>query len=105
MIKSLLKEMGFFIEVVINYDPHHVISNRRQALKRKPFEHEEIVGLADVSSWFDYPKENPKDTDMQEDSNSSIREIYLLMPDIFKLISSADNITPLASHSERNNKR
>ena len=37
MIEILLEEMGFLIEAAINYDPHHVISNRRQALKRKPF--------------------------------------------------------------------
>ena len=65
--------MGFPTDPTINYDPHHVISNRRKDLKRNPFEHEEIVGLADVSNWSDYPKEAPKYVDMQEDSNSPIR--------------------------------
>ena len=44
MIDILLKEMVFLTEASINYDPLHVISNRRQALKRKPFEHDEVVG-------------------------------------------------------------
>ena len=56
--------MGFFTEFSINYDPHHVISNRRRALKRKPFEHDEFVGLAKAANWFDYPHETQKDTDM-----------------------------------------
>ena len=44
MIEILLNEMGFLIESSINYDPHHVISNRRHAMKRKHFEHDEVVG-------------------------------------------------------------
>ena len=56
--------MGFLTEDSINYDPHHVISNRRKYLKRNLFEHEEIVGLEDVTNWFDYLKEARKDTDM-----------------------------------------
>ena len=67
MIESLLKEMGFFTEIVVNYDPHHVISNIRKSLKRNHFEHEEIVGLEYAANWSDYPKGTPKDTDMQED--------------------------------------
>ena len=97
--------MRFLIYLVVNYDPHHVISNRRKALKRKLFKHEKIVVLADVANWSDYPKEAPKDVDMHEDSNSPIREVVSLFPDISKLISAVDNITPLASHSERTNKR
>ena len=105
MIESLLKYMGFFTEPVVNYDPHHVISNRRKALKRNPFDHEEIVGLADVANWYDYPEDTPKYTDMKEDSNSSVREISSLIPDISKLISATENIVPLENHLERTNKR
>ena len=73
MIEGLHKEMGFSIEPTINYDPHHVISNRRKALKRKLIKHEKIVVLADVANWSNYPKEAPKYVDTQEDSNSPIR--------------------------------
>ena len=86
MIESMLKEMGLSIEPIVNYDPHHVISNRRKAVKLKPFERKEIVGLADATNCNDYPKEEPKDTNMQEDSNSSVREISSLLPNISKLI-------------------
>ena len=62
----------------MNYDPCHVISNKRQDLKINPFEHDEIFGLAEAANWFDYPKETQKDIDMQEDSNSSIIQITSL---------------------------
>ena len=55
MIEIFLREMGFFTEVAINYDPHHVISNRRHPLKIHPFEHDEVVGLAEAANWSDYP--------------------------------------------------
>ena len=64
MVESFLKEMGFVTEPATNYDPHQVISNRRKDMKINPFEHEEIVGLADDANSPDYPKETPKDTDM-----------------------------------------
>ena len=28
-VESLLREKGFAMEATINYDPHHIISNRR----------------------------------------------------------------------------
>ena len=56
MIESMLREMGFSVEVVVNYIPNHVISNRRQANKNKPFEHSEVAGLCEEKNWMDYPK-------------------------------------------------
>ena len=57
IIESMLIEMGFLVEASINYDPHHVISNRRQANKNKPFEHYEVVGIYEQANWMDYPKD------------------------------------------------
>ena len=73
MSEILLKEMGFFTEAAINYDPHHVISNKRQALKRNHFEHDEVVGLAEAANWSYYPHETQKDTDIQGGSTYSIK--------------------------------
>ena len=73
MIKIFLKEICFLTKVAINYDPHHVISIKRKDLKRNPFEHFEVSRLAEVANWSDYPHETQKDTDMQEDSTSSVR--------------------------------
>ena len=104
MIENLLKDMGFPTEPAVDYDPHEVISNRRKAMKRKPFKHVEVVGLVDASNCMDYAKENPKDTNGQEDSSSSVKEITSLMPDISKLVVEAVNITPLESNSDKTSK-
>ena len=45
VIESLLKEMGFQRVSPTNYDPHHIISIRKQVNKNKPFEHQEVEGL------------------------------------------------------------
>ena len=64
MTESLLREMGFSMEPAVNYDPHHVISNRRKSMKINYFKHEEILGLEDVTNWSEYPKKAPKDVKM-----------------------------------------
>ena len=56
LVESLLRELGFPIEDSINYDPHHIISNRRKANKNKPFEHHEVVGLLEAANWSEYPE-------------------------------------------------
>ena len=44
-------------------------------MKRKPFKHVEVVGLACASNWDDCPKENPKDTNGEEESISFVNYI------------------------------
>ena len=48
MIEIMLREMVFSMEAAINYDRKHIISNRRQENKNKPFEHSEAAGLSEV---------------------------------------------------------
>ena len=50
-VEFFLKEKCFDMEAAIDYDPHHIISSRRQANKRKPFKHVEVVGLAERENW------------------------------------------------------
>ena len=49
-IEKLLENMDFIKEVNVNYDPHHVISLRKQVNKNKPFEHQAIEGLAEMAN-------------------------------------------------------
>ena len=65
VVESLLKEMKFQTVVAINYDPHHVISIRRQVNKNKPFEQQEVEGLAETANWLDYLPVTQNDEDMQ----------------------------------------
>ena len=72
MVEGLLRELGFETKPTINYDPHQVISNRRNAQKRNPFKHEEVVGLAEAANWSNYLKEAPKIVVLDEDPSSRI---------------------------------
>ena len=40
-------DMGFQTTIAINYDPHHIISIRKQVNKNKTFEHQEVEGLVE----------------------------------------------------------
>ena len=39
LVGNLLRDMGYSLEQAMNYDPHQIISKRRNAHKCKPFEH------------------------------------------------------------------
>ena len=40
--------MDFQNEQRINYDPHHIISERNQSNKNKPFDHQVVEGLEEI---------------------------------------------------------
>ena len=46
VIKGLLQDMNFKKDTLVNYDPHHIISQRRQINKNMEFEHQVVEGLA-----------------------------------------------------------
>ena len=49
-IERLMENMDFIKYVNMNYDPHQVISLRKQANRNKPFEHQAIEGLAEMAN-------------------------------------------------------
>ena len=85
MVENLLKEMKFQIELVVNYDPHHIISITIQVNKNKPFQHNEIASMAKSANWLDYPHETQGDEDMQPGSTTSVREFRSPQPDLQEL--------------------
>ena len=97
MIESILREMEFSVEVVVNYDPHHVISNMRKENKNKPFDHYEVAGLSEEANWMDYPKDINNGENMQEDSLSSTPGSSTPQQHIYSIVAVATHITPLAS--------
>ena len=105
MIEITIREMGFLVEVVVNYDAHHVISNRRQANKNKPFEHSEVEGLSKAANWMDYPKDINNGENIKEDSLSSTPGSSSPQQYLSSIVAAATHITPLASFSENINKR
>ena len=54
MIEGLLQDMNFMKATKVNYDPNHIISQRRQLNKNKSFEHQEVDGLAEWANLMDY---------------------------------------------------
>ena len=44
VIEKLLEVMDFQKEQKVNYDPHHIISQRKQLNKNKPFDHQTVEG-------------------------------------------------------------
>ena len=65
MIENLLREMGFSMEAVVNYNPHHIISDMRKANKNNPIEHSKVAGLSEATNWMEYSRDIGNDEDMQ----------------------------------------
>ena len=55
--------MDFQKEPKMNYDPHHVISLRKQANKNKPFDHQSIEGLAETTNLLQFTEISKSDKD------------------------------------------
>ena len=82
----------FSFGVAINYDPHQVISKRRQENKNNPFEHTEVAGLREEANWQDYPNKTPDNINMEQDSVSSIPGNNSSPTDISLIVVVAGNI-------------
>ena len=54
VVEILPMDMNFKKSFAVNYDPHHVISQRRQLNKNKEFEHPKVEGLTERTNWMDY---------------------------------------------------
>ena len=56
VIEKLLEVMDFQKEKKVNYDPHHIISHRKQLNKNKPFDHQIVEGLDKMANLFNLKK-------------------------------------------------
>ena len=54
MVEGLLQEMNFKKDTLVNYDPRHVIFQRRKFNKNSAFEHEMVEGLDERDNWMEY---------------------------------------------------
>ena len=71
MIEIFIREKWFAMEVAINYNPHHIIYDRRKANKNHPFKQVEVAGLVEKKNWVKYLRETNYDDDMSKNSTSS----------------------------------
>ena len=50
IVEKLLENMDFQKEQKVNYDPYHIIYQRKQASKNKPFDHQVVEGLEEIAN-------------------------------------------------------
>ena len=80
VVETLLEIMDFQKDQRINYDLHHIISQRKQSNKKKPFDHQVVEGLEEVanlscfeeSSGIDESRSNELDAAIQAPNNPII---------------------------------
>ena len=105
IIDNMLKSMGFSLGTTINYEPHQVISRRRQENNNKSFEHNEVAGLREVANWEDYPDKSPDIVSMEQDFVSSLPGNNYPPMDLSNIVVVASNISSLMSFSGTSRKR
>ena len=80
VIEILLHEMNFKKATTINYDPHHIISQRRQLNKNKAFEHQVVEGLVERANWMKYQKHVKYAYDLQENPLAIMKSTTVIVP-------------------------
>ena len=91
VIESLIHEMNFREYFAVNYDPHHIISQRRQMNKNKEFEHHVVEGLAEKDNWMEY--------------QVHMKYAEVLHENPLVILESTEVITPTPSKVEMSGKR
>ena len=71
--------MNFKNSNPINYDPHHIISQRRKLNKNREFEHQVVEGLAEKDSWMDYQIEMNNVDALQENPYSLMKSTTIII--------------------------
>ena len=85
VVESLLQEMDFKKTLAVNYDPHHIISQRRKMNKKRDFEHQVVEGLIERVNWMDYPS-SMKNTEVSQENPLAV-------------IKATEVVTPIARNS------
>ena len=65
VIEKLLEVMDFQKQGKLNYDPHHIISYRKQLDKNKPFDHQIVEGLDKIANLSNF-EENTETSEIRE---------------------------------------
>ena len=69
----------------INYDPHHIISQRRQHNKKKEFDHWEIEGLAGKANLMEYQSNTKNYESLQANTSATMNSIAMIWPNPSKI--------------------
>ena len=66
VIEKLLESMDFQKEEKVNYDPHHIISQRKQLNKNKPFDHQIVEGLDKMANLSNFEENTEANEDKRD---------------------------------------
>ena len=58
--------MDFQKEEKVNYDPHHIISQRKQLNKNKPFDHQIVEGLEKMANLSNFEENTEANEDKRD---------------------------------------
>ena len=58
--------MDFQKEEKVNYDPHHIISQRKQLNKNKPFDHQIVEGLDKMANLSNFEENTEANEDKRD---------------------------------------
>ena len=72
--------MNFKKDTTVNYDPHHVISQRRQLNKNKAFEHRVVEGLVERDNWMEYQTHMQDAEALQENTLAIMKSTTVVIP-------------------------
>ena len=91
-IERLMENMDFVKDVNMNYDPHQVISLRKQANKNKPFEHQAVEGLAEMANLLQFTDESKTETETHPASRSEIQITEGVSVAVKRSLAEAENM-------------
>lgn len=69
-LQQIMKDMGFPSKAAVNYDPHHILSERRKTTNRKGYEHFELAGMAETENLLEYIEQGQMGIDPPETSQT-----------------------------------
>ena len=87
-----MENMEFVKDVNMNYDPHQVISLRKQANKNRPFEHQAVEGLAEMANLLQFTDESETKTETHPASRSETQITEGVSVAVKRSLAEAENM-------------
>ena len=80
MVDGLLQDMNFMKATKINYDPHHIISQRMRQNKNNAFEKQEIKGLADRANLMESHSDVENSENLLANPSAKMKSAVIIIP-------------------------
>ena len=80
VVEGLLQEMNLMKSTKTKYDPHQIISQRRQQNKKKSFDHKKIEGLSQRNKLMEYQSYVEDLESLQENPLAKMKSTTMIIP-------------------------